>query len=113
MSSANFWEISFVITWAIIFIFGGINFLYVSFGGIKKMDRHFSSMINYKWESVNPAECVVRLHKYSFLYTFGLHRPPVDIYMSAWLYFSCLSLTVLWISMFIGTLSRYGIWPMS
>jgi hypothetical protein len=113
MNSPHLLQIFLAYSWATVIALGGINYIYVSFGGIKKMDRHFSSMINYEWESVNPAECTFRLHKYSFLYTFGLHRPPVGIYMSAWLYFSCLSLTVLWISMFIGTLSRYGIWPLS
>jgi hypothetical protein len=113
MNNSHLLQILLAYSWLAIIALGGINNIYVMFSGIKKMDRHFSSMTNYEWESVNPAECFARLHKYSFLYTFGLHRPPVGIYMSAWLYFSCLSLTVLWISMLIGTLSRYDIWPMN
>jgi hypothetical protein len=113
MSSASFWEISFVITWAILFIFGGVNNIYVMFGGIKKMDRYFSSMSNHEWESVNPAECFARLHKYSFLYTFGVRRPKVSIYMSVWLYLSCFGLTAIWTSLLYAALIKHNILPIN
>jgi len=113
MSNSHIFRTFIAYSWLAVIALGGINHIYVMFGGIKKMDRHFSSMTNYEWESVNPAECFARLHKYSFLYTFGVRRPKVSIYMSVWLYLSCFGLTAIWTSLLYAALIKYNILPIN
>jgi hypothetical protein len=113
MNNSHLLQILLAYSWAAVIALGSINHIYVMFGGIKKMDRHLSSMTNYEWESVNPAECFARLHKYSFLYTFLVLRPKVSIYMSAWLYFSCFGLIVTWTSLLYAALIKYNIFPIN
>jgi len=42
------------------------------------------------------------MHLYSFQYCFGLKRPAIGNGIAVWLYFTCIGLTIYWISMFIG-----------
>lgn len=93
--------------WVFILASGTINHLYASFSGITILDRFFSKMINPEWESRSPFDGFYRLHKYSFSYTFGLNRPKVSTPISIWLYFTCFSLSVIWISLAIGLISKY------
>lgn len=54
------------------------------------------------------------MHRYSFLYTLDLNKPRVSLPLSLWLYFTCISLTVFWISMAIGQLKiHFGFNPLA
>ncbi len=90
--------------WLLLFVAGGINGIYICFHGIRRLDPYFSRLPNVKWESYSPFDTFCRMHRYSFLYAFGLTRPKVSRPITAWLYFTCITLTVYWISMFIGFL---------
>lgn len=89
-----------------ILIFGTLNNLYVSFFSIHRLDRFFQKN-NSDWESNNPFDSFYRLHKYSFLYSFGLSRPKVNKSISLWLYFSCFSLSCLWASLGLAAAGKY------
>jgi len=50
------------------------------------------------------------MHRYSFQYTFGLKRPDISRPLAVWIYFTCTTLIIYWISMFIGFLGhQFGI----
>jgi hypothetical protein len=59
-----------------ILVFGTINNIYVSFFSIRRLDRYFSKKNNPDWESNSPFDSFYRLHKYSFLYSFGILLQP-------------------------------------
>jgi hypothetical protein len=90
-----------------ILVFGTINNIYVSFFSIRRLDRYFSKKNNPDWESNSPFDSFYRLHKYSFLYSFGINRPNVSKVISLWLYFSCFSLACLWGSLGLAAAGKY------
>lgn len=91
----------------LIILVGAFNHIYVAFFGIRRMDRHFSRKPDPCLESQSPFDAFYRLHKYSFLYSLGVRRPSVDIGMSLWLYFSCFSLSCIWITLGLAALAKY------
>ncbi|TLX54797.1 hypothetical protein DN824_00330 [Stutzerimonas nosocomialis] len=93
--------------WFLLFVSGGVNGIYICFHGIRRLDPHFSRLPNYEWESHSPFDRFSRMHRYSFQYTFGLKRPNVGRTLAAWLYFTCISLIIHWVSMFIGFLGHH------
>lgn len=90
-----------------ILVFGTINNIYVSFFSIHKLDRYFSNKNKPSWESNSPFESFYRLHKYSFLYSFGINRPKVNKAISLWLYFSSFSLACIWVSLGLAAAGKY------
>lgn len=94
-------------TLLLILVTGTINHIYVSFFGIRRLDRYFSSKPDPSWESRSPFDGFYRLHKYSFLYSLGIRRPVVSAGLSLWLYFSFFSLCSIWITLGLAALGRY------
>lgn len=90
-----------------ILVFGTINNIYVSFFSIDKLDRYFSNKNKPSGESNSPFESFYRLHKYSFLYSFGINRPKVNKAISLWLYFSSFSLACIWVSLGLAAAGKY------
>ncbi|MGE6374883.1 hypothetical protein, partial [Stutzerimonas stutzeri] len=75
--------------------------------GIRRLDRYFSKKHDPNWESNSPFESFYRLHKYSFLYSFGINRPKVNKAISLWLYFSSFSLSCIWVSLGLAAAGKY------
>ena len=93
---------------------GTINNIYVSFFAIHRLDRYFSKKNHPDWESNSPFDSFYRLHKYSFLYSFGINRPKVNKTISLWLYFSSFSLVCIWASLGLAAAGKYfNIGPLS
>lgn len=110
MSDVSILERIFFLGWLVLFVAGGFNGIYICFHGIRRLDPYFSQLANIEWESHNPFDSFCRMHRYSFQYTFGVKRPDISNAIAAWLYFTCISLIVYWISMFIGFLGhQFGI----
>lgn len=97
----------FYLGWLLLFVAGGINGIYICFHGIRRLDPYFSRLPNVEWESYSPFDSFCRMHRYSFQYTAGLRRPIVSRGTAIWLYFTCISLTIYWASMFIGFLGHH------
>jgi len=110
MSDVSILERIFFLGWLVLFVAGGFNGIYICFHGIHRLDPYFSQLASIEWESHNPFDSIYRMHRYSFQYTFGLKRPDISNGIAAWLYFTCISLIIYWVSMFIGFLShQFGI----
>ncbi|MDH0097642.1 hypothetical protein L1F06_004180 [Ectopseudomonas hydrolytica] len=114
MSDASPLEIVLVLVWVLLFVAGGFNGIYMCFHGISRLDPYFSRLPDFRQESVSPFDRFCRMHRYSFRYTLGLNKPRVSLPLSIWLYFTCFSLTVFWISMIIGQLKiHFGFNPLA
>lgn len=114
MSDASLLERIVVFAWVFLFVSGGFNGIYICFHGIRRLDPYFSRLPDFRQESVSPFDRFCRMHRYSFLYTLGLNKPRVSLPLSIWLYFTCISLTVFWISMIIGQLKiHFGFNPLA
>lgn len=107
MSGVSILERIFFLGWLVLFVAGGFNGIYICFHGIRRLDPYFSQLESIEWESHNPFESFYRLHKYSFLYSFGLSRPKVNKAISLWLYFSCFSLSCIWVSLGLAAAGKY------
>lgn len=105
MSEASLLETSFILFFAVMYVLGGINGIYICFSGIKKMDRFLSDKKRPESESVSPFDRVIRMHRYSFKYCFSRERPPVGYFMSLWLFFTCVSLTAYWLVFSVGVVA--------
>lgn len=90
-----------------VLVLGTINHIYVSFFAIHRLDRYFSKKHDPGWESKSPFDSFYRLHKYSFLYSFGINRPKVSKAISLWLYFSSFSLACIWGSLVLAAVGKY------
>jgi len=106
MSDVSILERIFFLGWLVLFVAGGFNGIYICFHGIRRLDPYFSPLANIERESYNPFDSFCRMHQYSFQYIFGVKRPDISNSIAAWLYFTCVSLIVYWISMFIGFLAH-------
>lgn len=101
-------------SWVSLFVAGGFNGIYLRFHGIRRFDRYFSTLPDFEQESYSPFDRFCRMHRYSFLYTLGLSRSTISSSLAVWLYFTCFSLTVFWISMVIGQLKiHFGFNPLA
>lgn len=110
MSDASLLERIIVFSWVFLALSGGFNGIYICFHGIRRLDPYFSHLPNVEWESHSPFDSFCRMHRYSFQYAFGVKRPNISRTLAVWLYFTCISLTIYWISMFIGFLGhQFGI----
>ena len=110
MSDATLLERILVFSWVFLGLSGGFNGIYICFHGIRRLDPYFTTKPNVEWESHSPFDSFCRMHRYSFQYTFGLKRPDIGNVLAVWLYFTCVSLIVYWISMLIGFLGhQFGI----
>ena len=106
MSDVSILERIFFLGWLVLFVAGGFNGIYICFHGIRRLDPYFSPLANIERESYNPFDSFCWMHQYSFQYSFGVKRPDISNSIAAWLYFTCVSLIVYWISMFIGFLAH-------
>jgi len=102
VSEASFFETSFVLFFAAMYVLGGINGIYICFSGIRKMDLLFSQERRPEFESVSPFDRVLRMHRYAFKYCFSRVRPRVGFFMSFWLFFTCVSLVFYWLALSVG-----------
>lgn len=110
MNDATLLERILVFSWVFLALSGGFNGIYICFHGIRRLDPYFSTKPNVEWEPHSPFDSFCRMHRYSFQYTLGLKRPAIGNGLAVWLYFTCISLMVYWISMFIGFLGhQFGI----
>lgn len=110
MSDATLLERILVFSWVFLALSGGFNGIYICFHGIRRLDPYFSTKPNVEWESYSPFDSFCRMHRYSFQYTFGLKRPDISRTLAVWIYFTCTTLVIYWISMFIGFLGhQFGI----
>ncbi len=107
MASASYYEMVLVSVWVGAYLFAGLNSLYVAFGGIRILDRYFSSNSFYELESLSPFECLYRLHKYSLMYCIGLKRPAVPWEVALWVYAGFTSLVIFWLTMGLGVVNTY------
>src|SRR5690606_759513 len=107
MSELASWQV--IIAWGLIwmFILSFVNGLYISLYGIKYMDRYFSSLRDYRYESESPFDQFSRMHKYCFLFVFRFSRPPVSRLMRAWLYITFYSLMCYWLVMLVFAADYY------
>lgn len=106
MSDVSILERIFFLGWLVLFVAGGFNGIYICFHGIRRLDPYFSQLANTEWEPHSPFDSFCRMHRY----TFGVKRPNISNAIAAWLYFTCISLIVYWISMLIGFLGhQFGI----
>lgn len=106
MSDASMLERIFFSGWLLLFVTGGFNGIYICFHGIRRLDPYFSRLPDFERESYSPFDSFGRMHRYSFQYAFGLKRPKTPRALAVWLYFTCFTLIVHWISMFIGFLGH-------
>lgn len=81
MSEASLLERVVVFSWVFLAVTGGFNGLYICFYGIRRFDRYFSRLKDFRQESYSPFDRFCRMHRYVFEYVCRISRPVISLPM--------------------------------